>query len=246
MPSYFDKYGLQEPTGRYGTVFAYSLGDPDLTVWEHLNRNKERMANFMTSMVAMAQRMPVTGSYDFSWVAARAKDSNERTLIVDVGGGKGHALEFICETTPGIPTCRCAVEDLPVVVDAARKEAKGSLAEAQFVSMDFHSEQPIKGALVYYIRRCLHDYDDEVAADMLSKIREAMALDSRLLIVEELLSNPPSAFGSATDIIMATIGGKERTLEDFRAVAARAGLRVVEAHRAEGSTVAAIECVREE
>lgn len=246
MPAYFDKYGLKEPTGRYGSIFAYALGDPDLTVWEHLNRDQERMANFMTSMVAMAQQMPVTGSYDFSWVAAKATESSERTLVVDVGGGKGHALDVICKATPGVPTGRCAVEDLPEVVDAAKKEAKEALAEAQFVPMDFHSEQPIKGAVVYYIRRCLHDYDDEVAADMLKPIQKAMAPDSRLLIVEELLGNPPTALGSATDIIMATLGGKERTLEDFRAVTSRAGLKIMETHRTERSNLAVIECVKEE
>lgn len=244
MPEYFGKYGLGEPKDRYGTISAYASGDPNLTVWEHLDRNPEHQANFMASMVAMAAKSPVIGSYDLSWVASKAEEDPSRTLLVDVGGSKGHAVQAICKATPSLPPSRCAVEDLPEVIEAAKESAEGVLADVKFVNMDFHSEQPIKGALVYYIRRCLHDYGDDIAADMLKQIQEAMAPDSRLLIVEEILSNPPTAFGSAQDILMAALGGKERTIEDWRALTGRAGLSLKATYRTEGSGVAVIECAR--
>lgn len=243
-PAYFEEYGLKEPKDRYGTICAYASGDPSLTVWEHLNRNPEQLANAMTSMAAFAMRSPVISSYDLSWVVAKAEEQPERTLLVDVGGGKGHAVEVICKARPDLPPSRCAVEDLSEVVAAAEKAAEGLLADVKFVTMDFHSEQPIKGALVYYIRRCLHDYGDDVATDMLKQIREAMAPDSRLLIVEEILTNPPTAFGAVQDLMMATLGGKERTLEDWRALTGRAGLSLMETYRTGGSGVAVIECAR--
>lgn len=244
MPEYFEEYGLKEPKDRYGTICAYSSGDPNLTVWEHLKRRPEQFQNFMMTMVAMAARSPVLGSYDLGWVVSKVEVNEERTLLVDVGGGKGHAVEQMCKSTPGLPPSRCAVEDLPEVVEAAKGQAEGILAEVKYIPMDFHSEQPIRGALVYYIRRCLHDYGDDIAADMLKQIQKAMAPDSRLLIVEEILSNPPTAFGSAQDIMMATLGGKERTMEDWRSLTGRAGLRLIETHRTEGSGVAVIECER--
>lgn len=244
MPEYFDKYGLKEPQDRYGTICAYASGDPSLTVWAHLKNNPEHLQNFMISMAAFAATSPVIGSYDMSWVASRANDDPERALLVDVGGGKGHAVETICKATPSLPSSRCVVEDLPEVVEAAEKGAEGILADVKYVPMDFHSEQPVKGALVYYIRRCLHDYGDDIAADMLKQIQEAMAPDSRLLIVEEILGNPPTAFGSAQDVIMATLGGKERTIDDWRALTGRAGLSLKETYHTEGSGVSVIECVR--
>jgi hypothetical protein len=146
MPAYFDHYGRKEPTGRYDTIHAFAEGDPKLTVWEHTNKNPEQKAIFMTAMLAMASRMPMTGSYDYSWVLEKFEESPSRVLIVDVGGGKGHALEAIHKVTPGLPMKRCAVEDLQEVVDEAKATAKGELVDAQYVGMDFHSEQPVKGA----------------------------------------------------------------------------------------------------
>lgn len=244
MPEYFEKYGLKEPQDRYGTISAYAAGDPNLTVWEHLNKNPEHLQNFMISMAAFAAKSPVIGSYDLSWVIAKAAEDPDRALLVDVGGGKGHAIEQICRANPSLAPGRCVVEDLPEVIEAVQKGAEGVLADVQYVPMDFHSEQPVKGALVYYIRRCLHDYGDDIAADMLKQIQEAMTPDSRLLIVEEILSNPPTAFGSAQDVLMATLGGKERTMEDWRALTGRAGLSLTATHRTEGSGVAVIECMK--
>lgn len=71
-----------------------------------------------------------------------------------------------------------------------------------------------------------------------------MSLGSRCLIVEQVLSNPPSAIAAASDLLMGMQGGKERTLEGFRDVASRAGLVLREVYPAGGkSDVAVIECV---
>ncbi|CAI6021668.1 unnamed protein product [Clonostachys chloroleuca] len=221
--SFFEKYGAKEPQGRLETVFAFASGDPDLTVWEHLNQNPETMKNFMVSMVAMSQRLSITGSYDFSWVLS--PKYQERTLIVDVGGGKGHALQAIYDVTPGLPMDRCVVQDLDVVVIESKKVA----------------EYPLR-ALIYYIRRCLHDYGDPDCVEILQHIRRSMAGDSRLIIAEQILSDQPSLVASATDIYMLTLGGKERTLDGFRAITADAGLEIVEIHDSGDDDLALIEC----
>lgn len=145
LPQYFEEYGLKEPKGRYKTPFAYAAGNPDITVWEHLAKDPPRMTNFMRAMFAMSQGIPVVGSYDFGWVVDKAGESNDRALVVDVGGSKGHALETIIKSTPGLPANRCVVEDRAEVIQESKKMAEGQLAQAQFVSMDFHSEQPVKG-----------------------------------------------------------------------------------------------------
>ena len=146
MPEYFSRYGLREPSGQLNTINAFAAGDPSLTVWEHTNRDPVRMHNFMISMAAMATRMPTIGTYDFGWVVeAGSKGDATRKLVVDVGGGKGHALEAIGKATPGLSMDRCVVEDLPAVVEEAEKLAEGELAKAKFVGMDFRTEQPVKG-----------------------------------------------------------------------------------------------------
>lgn len=259
MPRYFEEYGRKEPSSKYHTISAFSDGDPTITAWEHINRNPERMAAFMASMVVMGSRLPMTGSYDFSWVVDKMDEDADRALVVDVGGGQGHALRAIAQVTPRLPLGRCVVEDLKEVVQEAKVTATGDMKEAQFVAMDFHSEQPVKGksslviagfrgtdsfagAFIYYIRRCLHDYGDKDCIDILEQISQAMAEDSRLLIVEEVLTNPPSPMAAAGDIIMTTLGGKERSLEGFTAITSAAGLKIAKVHPSPGSNVAVIEC----
>ena len=79
---------------------------------------------------------------------------------------------------------------------------------------------------------------------MLRHISDAMVEDSRLLIVEQILSNPPSATGSAADIFMATIGGKERTIENFTEIAEKAGLKIKQVFSNPGTDAGLIECVK--
>ncbi len=69
-----------------------------------------------------------------------------------------------------------------------------------------------------------------------------METDSRLLIVEHVLSNPPSGAGASMDFIMAMIGGKERSLLGFKEITGRAGLEVTQLFRSPGSEAAIIEC----
>lgn len=146
MAKYFDTYGRKEPEGRFKTITAYAYGNPDWTVWQHLNSDPAGMAVFMTSMVAMSHMQPMVGSYDFAWVTAEAAKSSDRALVVDVGGGKGHAVKAIAQATPGLPLSRCVVEDLDEIVQEAKATADPDLSQVQFVVMDFHKEQPIRGA----------------------------------------------------------------------------------------------------
>jgi len=245
MPAYFDQFGLKEPTGRLDTVSAFAFGQLGRSVWDILSDHPDRLRNMMLAMVAMEQIFPSLGSYDFSWALAASKD-NDRAVLVDVGGGKGQAVRAILQATPGLPAHRCVVEDLPQVVEGAKSSADSDLemADVRFVGMDFHAEQPVKGALAYYIRRCLHDYGDEECVVMLQRISDAMATDSKLLIVEQVLPNPPSAFAAATDIAMLVIGGKERTLDGFTDITGRAGLRILQVYRNQATDAVLIECAK--
>ncbi|KAK3358090.1 O-methyltransferase-domain-containing protein [Lasiosphaeria hispida] len=243
IPAYFDQFGLREPTGRLDTISAFAFGQLGRSVWDILSDHPDRLRNMMLAMAAMEQRFPSLGSYDLGWVVAAARGS-DRALLVDVGGGKGQAVKTILEATPGLPAHRCVVEDLPEVVEAAKSSVGPEMADVRFVGMDFHAEQPVKGAMAYYIRRCLHDYGDEECVVMLQRISDAMAADSKLLIVEQILSNPPSAFATAADIAMLVIGGKERTIAGFKDIVGRAGLKILQVYRNKGTDATLIECAK--
>lgn len=70
-----------------------------------------------------------------------------------------------------------------------------------------------------------------------------MVADSKLLIVETLPSNRPAPLPAGMEIIMATILGKERTVEGFRDIVGRAGLEVTKVTRNPG-VGALVECAK--
>jgi O-methyltransferase len=97
---------------------------------------------------------------------------------------------------------------------------------------------------VYYLRRCLHDYSNAECVGILQHIADAMAEDSRLLVVELVLANPPNELGAAVDIYMMMISGVERTAEGFKAIIEAAGLKMLKVWEADGSDYGVIECVK--
>jgi len=84
------------------------------------------------------------------------------------------------------------------------------------------------GALLYYIRQCLHNHPDDKCVTLLQILARAMAPDSRLLIVEALLGEPATTHQAALDLMMMGIAGKERTLANFQDILSKAGLRITE------------------
>jgi hypothetical protein len=241
-------------------VFAFAEGRLGDTVWDICNSSAERLQVAMLAMAAAEEQMPPLGAYDLGWAVAVGGKADDRVLVVDVGGGRGQALKGIFSNIPGLPKHRCVLEDLPEVVEAARRD-DAELADVQMMAMDFFKEQPVKGkphtcrsgceflgteltfpgALVYYMRRCLHDYSDEEAVTILQQIAGAMAADSRLLIVETLLGEQPSALQAAMDLHMMTISGKERTRGNFEDITGKAGLKITKVSQNPGGS-AVIEC----
>ena len=70
------------------------------------------------------------------------------------------------------------------------------------------------GALIYFIRRCLHDYDDDVCVEILKNLADALPEDeprARILINDHIVTDPPDRRVAAMDIMMLTWASLERT-----------------------------------
>ena len=100
------------------------------------------------------------------------------------------------------------------------------------------------GAFTYWIRRCIHDYGDAACINIMSVLAGAMAADSRLLVVEQILDNPPNNFSAWNDLMILCFGGKERTIADFEALAKGAGLKITGIFRSKTSPMGVIEMAR--
>ncbi|SPQ26518.1 89cd9361-5896-4b7c-a037-8cc05b6952fa [Thermothielavioides terrestris] len=241
LPSYFEHFGRIEPTDRRQTPLVFAAGKLGSTAWEVLHSDETKRTNFMLAMAAAESMPAMQTGYDFSWIALEAAQSApDRVVCVDVGGGKGHALKRIMRANPTLPRHRFALEDLPDVLEQAGRE-DAELDGVQLVPIDFHLEQPIKGALVYHIRRCLHDYSDGEAVLILQRIAAAMARDSKLLVLELVVEDPPTAHQAMTDLMVMSLSGKERTLADWRGIVGRAGLTITRVSTYDGGH-SVIEC----
>lgn len=53
---------------------------------------------------------------------------------------------------------------------------------------DFFTPQPVKNAAVFLLRNILHDWSDKYCVQILRRLREAATPDTRLIIVDNLMS----------------------------------------------------------
>lgn len=138
--------------------------------------------------------------------------------IIDLGGGFGELARAVARAHP---TAALTLFDRPEVVAAAPLPA--GIAR---VAGDFFARVPASDA--YLLRFVLHDWDDAAAQRILVRCRESMSADSRLFVIESLLSDGPGAAIAKThDVNMLVLtGGRERTLTQYRALLDAAGLAI--------------------
>ncbi len=177
----------------------------------------------------------VAKTYDFS---------NIRTVI-DVGGGRGAFLSAMLKAAPHV-TGRVYDRSTTELAAQARFEQQGVADRAAHVCGNFFESVP-PGADLYTIKHALHDWDDESAVKILSNIREAVPPHGKLLIVEgsvdhNLLSAP--LVRSIWDVMQyAATWGKSRTLDEFSALAHKAGFRLANIYVPPTIDALILECV---
>jgi hypothetical protein len=73
-----------------------------------------------------------------------------------------------------------------------------------------------------------------------------MADDSKLLIEEDIMGNPPYWTTAMLDMFMMVFGGKKRTIECWTDVTSKAGLQISHVHQGNGpwKNLSVIECVK--
>ncbi|OHW97999.1 o-methyltransferase [Colletotrichum incanum] len=250
MPAFFEKYGRKEPQTLNHVPGTYAYGVPEYSYYEMLQHDPPRMQRFLRAMGPIEEKMPISGIYDFGWVVKYAEEHpwSSRPLVVDIGAGRGQSIKAIYRENPGLPLERCVLQDRLEVVAAVKELDDETMRLVQKQVIDFHKEQPVKGALTYWIRRCLHNYGDDVSVNILRIIAEAMTDESRLLIQEDVMGNPPHWTTTMLDFMMLTFGGKHRTLECWTNVLRRAGLEIKSVSMGNGPWrhLAVIECTKAE
>lgn len=214
MGSIWNELPASIRTGGSGTEAAYGLG-----YFELMQRQPERGALFDAAMAAASRFTApfVCSGYEFGTYSR----------VCDVGGGTGTLLASILTAYPKL---RGVVFDLPEVVAGASAElaARRVADRCDVVAGDFFAAVP-EGCDLYVLQSIVHDWDDEAAEQILTRVREAMAPGARVLLLESMVPTTPVIHPSKyADLLMLVLTGRgrERTEAEYRALASRAGLRL--------------------
>ncbi len=165
----------------------------------------------------------VTTAYDWSDVRR----------VVDVGGGTGTLLAALLAK---YPTLLGTLVDLPSSVEAARRnlDAAGLSDRCTFFPGSFfaprHPMDWRPSGDVYVLSRILHDWNDDDASAILRRCAEAAGSAGRVLVIEQLVAtSETSSMTTTMDLrMLAVFGGQERSLDEYRTLAAAAGLSLQE------------------
>ena len=163
--------------------------------------------------------------------AAKAYDFSGMGQVVDVGGGHGKVLASILKAHPNL---RGILFDLPRVAEGASaflaKEGVADRCETK--GGDMFDSVPA-GADLYLLSHVIHDWDDHQATQVLRVCRRAMAPSAKLLILDRVMPervepNPMVQGNVLLDLRMmvGTVGGRERTAEEFRSLLSAANLQL--------------------
>jgi 2,7-dihydroxy-5-methyl-1-naphthoate 7-O-methyltransferase len=149
---------------------------------------------------------------------AEAYDWSAVEHVVDLGGGTGVMLRTLLTAHQHL---RATLFDLPQVVESAEPAERLDVVAGNFF------DDPLPPADAYVLSQILHGWPDERAAKILRRCTEAGSDNVRILIVEGVIPDQPTAGDASFDLFMLTLGGgRQRTLNEFRTLAESAGLKL--------------------
>ncbi len=201
---------VQTGAPAYDTVFGRPF-------WEDLHEHPDVAASFDALMGPAGHGIPdpevlVSGG----WESVRT--------VVDVGGGTGSLLAEILRARP---TLRGTLIDQPATVARSSEifRAAGVSDRVTIVGQSFFDPLPA-GADLYLLKSVLHDWPDREAIAILKRCALAARPAGRVVVIggvsPEENRNPDPAL-----LMMVLVGGKERSLADFRELTRAAGLEVL-------------------
>jgi SAM-dependent methyltransferase len=152
-----------------------------------------------------------------------AGDWESVRTVVDVGGGTGALLAEILRARPSVSGI---LVDLPATVarSGATFQAAGVSDRVTVVGRSFFDPLPA-GADLYLLKNLLADWPDREAIAILSRCAEAARPAGRVVVLGGVSPDGPASPSPAL-LMMVLVGGKERSLTEFREVARTAGLEV--------------------
>jgi hypothetical protein len=200
-------------TGRDGVSQAYGKN-----VFDLLAERPEQLATFqaaMTSGSALAGDA-VTQAYDFGGIKR----------LADVGGGHGALLASILRRNPNM---QGVLFDRPEIVAGVPQDRFSGLEGRVAIEPGNFFERVPDACDAYIMKHIIHDWSDEHCRAILKLIRERLPKDGRVLLCEMVVTDDPGPTPAKLldiEMLVMTVGGKERTEQEFAELFTSAGLRL--------------------
>ena len=163
---------------------------------------------------------------------ARAYDFGRFAHVIDVGCGEGTLLKSILREHPAATGTLFDLEaTLPPLT---AEDARAFAGRLRRQPGDFFQAVPA-GADLYVMKNVIHNWPEARALQLLHNVRAALVADpapgahKRLLVIEYVLTAGPSLAAWLDLNFLVLVDGRERTLDEYRALGARAGLVLTQA-----------------
>ena len=188
------------------------------SIWEVLAERPEQCETFqraMTDSTSVAADA-IVEAYDFSSIQR----------LADVGGGHGLLLAAILRANPKL---QGVLFDRPeVVAHVPKQQFTGCDGRITTEAGSFFERVP-DGCDAYLLKHIIHDWSDEHCRTILSLMRDKLPKHGRVLVCEMVVSDEPGPTPAKLldiEMLVMTVGGKERTPEEFGELFAASGLRL--------------------
>lgn len=185
--------------------------------WDRMRRRPEEYEMFNRALASLRsdEHQRIAEAYDWSGV----------DTVVDVGGGAGSLLAAIIEANPDR---HGVLVDLPEVLPDAERllTERGVLDRCELVGGSFFDPIATTGE-AWALCQILHDWPDAECRAILSRCREAMRADDRLLVIEMLtVPGEPNPGIAVLDMMMLLYFGeaRQRTEDEYSELFGAAGL----------------------
>ncbi|MHA6804060.1 methyltransferase [Salinifilum ghardaiensis] len=212
-PGHWEPWGNFPEAVRAGRRQPPEYHGPEL--WDYYAQFPEEGSVFTTAMDELSA-MVVDD-------AARLLDTSATKTAVDIGGASGSLVHALMRANPDL---HGSVLDHPHVVPDAEAAAEHKGLSERFVAVSGDFFESVPAADLHLLKFILHDWNDEACVRILRNCRAGLNPGGRVAVVELLIGElgEPGLAPLMDMNMLAVVSGKERTLQEYDALFAAAGL----------------------
>jgi predicted nicotinamide N-methyase len=195
--------------------------------WQDLAGSPAMVDSFeaaLDTIVTFSARSLLRG---YDWSAVRR--------VVDVGGGSGAPLIRLLHKHPHL---QATLVDLPQMVERAERNfAAAGLADRTTVVAGSYFDPLPPGADAYLLSEVVDQEPEPDALAILRRCAEAAGGTGRVMVLQTPVTRSNRAIMTALDLRMLTsVGGRERSVAEYRELFSRAGLELESSYPASSAT----------